>query len=74
LTQPPPAGVTWVKVEPPSFDLWGVLVASLGITGILAGIALVLGVGFGAWLIRRRRLAAVEAEALLLRLDPAVRP
>jgi hypothetical protein len=70
---PSPANVTWVKVDPPSFDLWGVLVGSLSITGILAGAAFVLGLAFGVWLIRRR-VTAPDATAALLQLDPAPRP
>jgi hypothetical protein len=62
----PSPGVTWIKVDPPGFDLWGVLVGSLSITGILAGIAVVLGVLFGVWLIRRRRASREAAERLLL--------
>jgi len=67
-----PANVTWIKVDEPSFDLWGVLVGSLSITGVLAGAALVLGLAFGVWRIRRG--AAREGAALLLQLDPAPRP
>lgn len=50
-----PAGVTWIKVDPPRFDLWGVLVSSLSLTGLLALLAVLLGAGFGVMLIRRRR-------------------
>jgi hypothetical protein len=65
----PPAGVTWIKVEPPSFDLAGVLLASLGLTGLLATAALLFGVGFGVVLIRRRRrlLAAPSLGPISLR-------
>ena len=47
--------VTWIKVEHPSFDLAGVLISSLQITGGLLVIALVLGTVFGFTLLWRRR-------------------
>lgn len=72
--QAPSPAVTWIKVDPPSFDLWGVLAASLGITGILAGAAVVLGALLGFWRIRRRRQAEQEAERLQLHLESASRP
>jgi hypothetical protein len=50
----PPSSVTWIRVEPPSFDLIGVLMSSLSLTGALAALAVVLGTGFGILLIRRR--------------------
>jgi len=71
--QSPSPSVTWIKVDPPGFDLWGVLVGSLSITGILAAIALVLGVLFGVWRIRRRRRASREAAERLLQLGVAPR-
>ena len=71
--QSPPA-VTWIKVDEPRFDLLGVIVGSLSITGILAGGALVLGLSFGIWLIRRRRRPAYEGDVQLLRLDLARHP
>jgi hypothetical protein len=64
-----PPGVTWIKVEPPSFDLAGVLLASLGLTGMLAAAAFLFGAGFGVLLIRRRRrpLAAPSLGPISLR-------
>ena len=50
-----PANVTWIKVDRPSFDLWGVLVSSLSLTGLLALLAVLLGAVLGIMLIRRRR-------------------
>ena len=47
--------VTWIKVERPSFDLAGVLISSLQITGGLLVIALVLGTLFGLTMVWRRR-------------------
>jgi hypothetical protein len=54
---PPQPGetVTWIKVEPLTFDLFGVLFSSLSLTGILLGAALLLGVSIGLTLILRRR-------------------
>ena len=54
---PPQPGesVIWIKVAKPTFDLVGVLLSSLGLTTILMGVALVLGIVFGLSLIIRRR-------------------
>lgn len=51
----PGDAVTWIKVQKPVFDLAGVILSALGLTGILAAIALVLGAAFGTTLILRRR-------------------
>jgi len=48
------ANVTWIQVPRPTFDLAGVLISSLSLTGIVAAIALVLGTAVGITLIRRR--------------------
>jgi hypothetical protein len=64
----PPSGVTWIKVDPPRFDLLGVLLSSLSLAVALAALALVLGAGFGVLLIRRRgRVLSPGADALSLR-------
>jgi hypothetical protein len=47
--------VTWIKVEKPTFDLVGVVLGSFHLAGVLLLVALVLGVLFGAALIRSRR-------------------
>jgi len=47
--------VTWIKVEKPTFDLVGVVLGSFRLAGALLVAALVLGVVFGAALIRSRR-------------------
>lgn len=47
--------VTWIRVEKPSFDLFGVLVSSLSLAGICIGVALALGACWGFVLIRRAR-------------------
>ena len=48
-------GVTWVKVEHPQFDLFGVLVSSLQLTAGLLVLAFVLGSIIGLTLVWRRR-------------------
>jgi hypothetical protein len=54
---PPQPGesVIWIKVTKPTFDLVGVLLSSLGLTTILVGVAVILGIVFGLSLIIRRR-------------------
>ena len=47
--------VTWIKVEKPTFDLVGVVLGSFRLAGALLVVAFVLGVFFGAVLIRARR-------------------
>jgi len=47
--------ITWIKVEKPEFDLVGVVLGSFRLAGVLLVVALVLGVLFGAALIRARR-------------------
>jgi hypothetical protein len=65
---PPQPGehVIWINVAKPTFDLGGVLVSSLGITGILVGIALGFGLAIGLSLIWSRRREA-EGSAFDLR-------
>jgi len=48
-------GITWIRVEKPAFDLVGVILSSLKLTGIVVVIALALGIGLGLSLIIRRR-------------------
>ena len=66
--------ITWVRVEKPVFDLAGILISSLGITGLCAAVALLLGIAWGAVLIRRsarrRRLEADEASLTLRVINP----
>lgn len=54
--------VTWIKVEKPVFDLVGVVLYSLGLAAICAGIALILGIALGVSFIVRTRRAPAEAE------------
>jgi hypothetical protein len=63
--------VTWIQVERPSFDLAGVLISSLQITGGLLVIALVLGTLIGLTLVwRRRGQDRSPAERFSLGLEP----
>lgn len=61
--------VTWIQVERPQFDLFGVLVSSLQITGGLLLLALVLGSIIGMtllWLRRRQDRSPLEPVSLHL--------
>ena len=58
--------VTWVRVDKPVFDLWGVITSSLGLAGICAGIACLLGSAVGILMIRRRRTAGIADHRLFL--------
>ncbi len=60
--------ITWVKVEKPIFDLAGVLSSALGMAGLCALVACVLGCAWGALLIRRRSRALPPEPFLTLRV------
>ena len=61
--------ITWIKVPRPTFDLVGVVLSSLGLAGMLAAVALVLGTAFGVSLIlRHRRQTGSPLDALSLKL------
>jgi len=61
--------VTWIKVDKPTFDLVGVVLSSLGLAGICAGVALALGAVLGlGFIVRGRRAPAPLAERLSLHL------
>jgi hypothetical protein len=68
---PPQPGesVIWIKVSKPTFDLVGVILSSLGITGILVAVAVVLGAAIGISLILKRRR---EPLSLVSRLASAL--
>ncbi len=70
---PPQPGesIVWIKVAKPTFDLVGVLMSSLGLTTVLVGVALVMGVVFGLSLIIRRRRQGMGRifDAISLDLD-----
>jgi hypothetical protein len=48
-------GITWIKVEKPTFDLLGLVLGSFRLAGALLLVALVLGVALGCFLILSRR-------------------
>lgn len=63
--------ITWIRVEKPVFDLAGVILSSLGLTGVCVAIAVLLGSLWGAVLIRRtvrRRQSGSEEPVLTLRV------
>ena len=51
--------MTWIKVDRPVFDLVGVVLNSLGLAAICAGVALSLGTALGiSFIVRDRRAPA----------------
>jgi hypothetical protein len=52
--------VTWIKVDRPTFDLVGVVLSSLGLAGICAGVAFTLGLALGITFIVRARRASLS--------------
>jgi hypothetical protein len=61
--------ITWIKVDRPVFDLVGVVLSSLGLAGICAGVALGLGIALGiGFILRRRRAPQGFADRLSLHL------
>ena len=67
--------VIWVPVKKPTFDLVGVVLSSLGLAGICAAVALVLGTALGILLIRRARRHSDPLEGrTTLRLAEPARP
>ena len=61
--------ITWVKVDRPVFDLVGVVLSSLGLAGICAGVALGLGTALGiGFILRGRRAPQGFAERMSLHL------
>jgi hypothetical protein len=63
--------VIFIKVDKPVFDLAGVILSSLGLTAICAGIALVLGtvLGYGLIVQRRRTPPDVQGPVTLHLID-----
>jgi hypothetical protein len=62
--------ITWVRVEKPTFDLGGVLLASLQIVGSLLVVAILLGSFFGLLLLAWRRRKAESLGPVSLQLEP----
>jgi hypothetical protein len=73
---PPQPGesVIWIKVAKPTFDLVGVILGAMGVTGILVALALLLGTAFGISLILRRRRDALGGGLDGVSLDLDFRP
>jgi FAD/FMN-containing dehydrogenase len=70
IVQAATQAVTWVKVEKPVFDLVGVVLGSLGLTGVIAAVALVLGISLGvALIVRARRRPASASARITLHLE-----
>jgi hypothetical protein len=62
--------VTWIKVDRPTFDLVGVVLSSLGLAGICAGVALGLGAALGlGFIVRNRRLSGLSDRVSLHLLE-----
>ena len=70
MSAAPFENVTWIRLEKPAFDLFGVIISSLSLTGICIGIALALGGCWGLLLIRRARQRVELEPPLTLRLEP----
>ena len=69
LAQTTPPNVIWVPVQKPTFDLVGLILGSLGLTVVLAGIAFTLGLLLGLAIIRRRRAEPDWTTRLSLKLE-----
>jgi len=62
--------VMWVKVAKPTLDLVGIVLGAMGTAGVLAAMALLLGIALGLSLIlRRRREARGGLEGVSLDLE-----
>jgi len=74
MPQPTPA-IQWIHVQKPTFDLVGVVLSSLGLAGICAGVALALGTALGVVLIlRTRRQSDPLARHVTLDLAGSIQP
>lgn len=69
----PFSNVLWIRVEKPTFDLIGVVLASFGITALCVGVALAFGVCWGIVLIRRSRERVPFEPELALGLNAQAR-
>jgi len=62
--------VTWIKVSPLRFDLVGLVLGAIALTGLLVLLAMGFGGLFGFCLIARRRRQDVPAPSLHLSARP----
>jgi hypothetical protein len=69
LIEATPEVVTWIKVQKPTFDLVGVILGSIIVSGLLALLACLLGALGGIGLIRRHARSAQEPGSHLTLLD-----
>ena len=61
--------ITWIRVDKPTFDLVGVVLTSLGLAAICAGVTLTLGAALGiGFIVRGRRGRVPVAKRLSLHL------
>ena len=61
--------ITWIKVQKPTFNLIGVIVGALAVTGVLVLCAVVLGVLLGIITIIRRQRRSPGADEQMVRLN-----
>jgi len=59
----------WVRLEKPTFDLVGVVLASLGLTAVCVGVALLLGAAWGGYLILHGRARPRYEPSISLHLE-----
>jgi hypothetical protein len=70
----PPGTITWIKVDRPFLDLWGVIASSLTLTVVLLVLAVVLGILLGLLLPALRRKSRIGPGLDLLPEGDSERP
>jgi hypothetical protein len=66
--------VTWVKVDPPTLDLVGLVLGAFSLAGVLVGIAFGLGILFGLLRILHARSRSAWGDRLSLFSDVSPTP
>ncbi len=66
--------ITWIKVQKPAFNLLGVIMGALAVTGVLVLCAIVLGVLLGVVTIIRRQRRPPEPGEQIVRLHLSTHP